>query len=110
MPNIQSENQQLTMKRILFLVPILLFSCGDRDKDCNCNEVRTERTAIYTIGSATVISQLVSATEWQIVSQKPFTGDCDSNNKILSSGSFGAHPINSTEYIRTEYENKVSCK
>lgn len=92
------------MKKILFLIPLLILSC--KDKEGNCNEVRTERTAIYPIGSST----LISATEWKIVNQKPFIGDCDLNNSQLNSGSVGAHPISSTQYIRTEYETKIVCQ
>lgn len=96
------------MKRILFLVPLFIFSC--KEKDCNCNEVRTERTAIYTVGTSTTSPQFISATDWQIVNQKPFAGDCDLNNKQLNNGSFNLHLLPNNQFIRTEYETKISCQ
>ncbi len=94
------------MKKILFLSALLLiFSC--KEKDCNCNEVRTERQAIYTVA---LPPQFISATDWQVVSQKPFAGDCDLNNKQLNNGSFNLHLLPNNQFIRTEYGTKVICK
>lgn len=96
------------MKKLFLAIPLLIFSC--KDKDCNCNEVRTERQATYTVGTSTVPPQLISATDWQIVSQKPFIGDCDLNNSQLNNGSYNLHLLPNNQFIRTEYETKIVCR
>lgn len=95
------------MKR-LFLGFLILsaLACRDRDENaCNCKSEKWERNVV----KETTTQNIISSTDWQVVSSTPYGTDCNTNGNTIGSGSENTHYLGNNQYSQTEFKYLIKC-
>ena len=95
------------MKYLLIFSSMLLMACNNSTTDCDCSQLRWQRTVDYQGTSDNV----VATTDWNAQgTEEPInTTDCTADGTIAESGVVSTEVLTNGNIRKTEYEYRVTC-